>query len=203
MTQLQAKPSVASPDHAGGSRETAGSEPVEADPPEGCPLIVDVVLDDEDRAAWVNFGDAVASAEAASLAVGAWPGFEIGPAAAVVALSTNAEVQRLNAAYRGLDKPTNVLSFPAPAQPSAAGERPTLGDIIIAGETVLREAAEQGIPPAHHLQHLVVHGLLHLIGYDHVTGDEAAAMEGLESRILATLGIADPYADPPLLSGEA
>jgi probable rRNA maturation factor len=124
------------------------------------------------------------------------------PAEATIALSCDAAVQRLNRTYRGKDKPTNVLSFPAPAMPVllspvGADEMHALGDIILAFETVQREADEQDIPVAHHMQHLVVHGVLHLLGYDHETDVEAQIMEGLETEILGRLGIADPYAPLP------
>jgi probable rRNA maturation factor len=104
----------------------------------------------------------------------------------------------LNARWRGQDRPTNVLSFPAPqmapAPVSLAAERPApLGDIAIAYETVAREAAEQGKPLADHLAHLVIHGFLHLLGYDHDMDGEAERMEQLERDILAQIGIADPY----------
>ena len=100
-------------------------------------------------------------------------------------------------AYRGKDAPTNVLSLPfreEPHDPAGAAQPRHLGDIVLAVETLQREAAEQGIPPLHHLQHLVVHGLLHLLGFDHDAEVEAEAMERLETRILATLGVPDPYA---------
>lgn len=111
-----------------------------------------------------------------------------------IALSSDAHVQDLNASYRGKDKPTNVLSFPAPASPQRQ-PMSHLGDIIIARETVAREAAEKAIPFADHLQHLTIHGLLHLLGYDHETDGEAVVMEGLERDILGRMGIPDPYAD--------
>jgi rRNA maturation RNase YbeY len=96
-------------------------------------------------------------------------------------------VKALNAQWRGKDKPTNVLSFPAP---ETAG---TLGDIALAYETCAREADEQGKSLKDHATHLLVHGFLHLLGYDHEADDDAAEMEGLEKEILAGLGIADPY----------
>ena len=103
-------------------------------------------------------------------------------------LADDAFVQGLNKAWRGQDKPTNVLSFPSDA--------PTLlGDIVVAYETSAREAAEEGKSLAGHLSHLVVHGFLHLVGFDHENEDEADAMERLEAEILSSLGIASPYAD--------
>lgn len=109
-----------------------------------------------------------------------------------VVLTDDEEIQLLNRDWRGFDKPTNVLSFPAAPVPGDADERP-LGDIVLALETVRREATEEGKPLADHVSHLAVHGLLHLLGHDHETDDEAEAMEDLERRILAMLGIADPY----------
>jgi probable rRNA maturation factor len=106
----------------------------------------------------------------------------------------DAAMQVLNRDWRGKDKPTNVLSFPA--FPTMVGGKlpPMLGDIAIARETVEREAAEEQKPFAHHLSHMVVHGLLHLIGHDHEADDEAEIMEAAERRILARLAIPDPYA---------
>jgi probable rRNA maturation factor len=114
-----------------------------------------------------------------------------------VMLSDDAGVRTLNANWRGIDKPTNVLSFPA-LQPS--GRLPDdaprmLGDIAIAYETTRREADDEGKLFDHHLSHLAVHGFLHLVGYDHENEAEAEAMEELERRILAQLGVPDPYAD--------
>lgn len=104
-------------------------------------------------------------------------------------LADDDAVRRLNAQFRGKDKPTNVLSFPAP--PGFGSE---LGDVVLAFETVAREAAEQGKPFADHARHLIVHGILHLLGMDHEDGREAEAMEAKERAILARLGIPDPYA---------
>ncbi len=103
-------------------------------------------------------------------------------------------IRVLNRQYRGQDKPTNVLSFPAaPLVPGRLG--PPLGDIVLARETIAAESAAEGLDFADHLTHLIVHGFLHLIGHDHETDDEASVMERLETTILARLGIADPYAD--------
>jgi probable rRNA maturation factor len=113
----------------------------------------------------------------------------------------DAEVRELNAEWRGKDKPTNVLSFPMLSRAellALAPEGPPelLGDIALALETCAREAAEKGISLEHHAAHLIVHGLLHLAGYDHETSPEdAAAMEALEIKALALMGIADPYGD--------
>jgi len=107
----------------------------------------------------------------------------------VVLLTDDAAVQALNARFRAQDKPTNVLSFPAPANPQGH-----LGDLALAFEVCAREAQAQGKSLADHLQHLVAHGTLHLLGYDHMDDAEADHMEGLERVILAGLGVADPYA---------
>lgn len=104
------------------------------------------------------------------------------------------DIREINAEWRSQDKPTNVLSFPA--APIAPGDMPgpMLGDIVIARETVEREAAALEKTFDEHLTHLLVHGFLHLFGYDHMTTEEAEEMEGLETRILASLGLSDPYA---------
>lgn len=103
-------------------------------------------------------------------------------------------VQDLNRDYRDRDRPTNVLSFPAPDFPLPPGEVPLLGDIALAFETCDREAQEKNIGFADHAQHLLLHGLLHLLGYDHIEDSDAEAMEAIERVILHELGIADPYA---------
>jgi probable rRNA maturation factor len=110
-----------------------------------------------------------------------------------VQLSDDAQIRALNALWRGVDQPTNVLSFPA----SAAGKiaaAPLLGDIVVAFETAQREAAREDKTFPDHVAHLVVHGFLHLLGFDHQIAFEADRMEALETGILAKLGIADPYA---------
>ena len=109
-----------------------------------------------------------------------------------VLLTDDAAVQALNRDWRKIDKPTNVLSFPA-AAPKADGIPALLGDVAIAFETLAREAGEEEKPFLHHLAHLVVHGYLHLLGYDHDTDSEAEAMEALEREILAAMRIPDPY----------
>jgi probable rRNA maturation factor len=107
----------------------------------------------------------------------------------------DAHIRELNAEWRRKDKPTNVLSFPAfPPEKGRTRLPPMLGDIVLAFETVQREAALEEKPFDHHLSHLLVHGLLHLLGYDHETDGEAQEMEALERRILARLAIGDPYA---------
>ena len=121
-----------------------------------------------------------------------------GEAELAVMLTDDAGIRTLNSNWRGIDKPTNVLSFPA-LQPTGAGgpdDAPRmLGDIAIAYETTRKEADDEQKPFDHHLSHLAVHGFLHLMGYDHETDDDAEAMEGLEQEILAQLGIPNPYAD--------
>ena len=127
-----------------------------------------------------------------------------------IRLTDDAEVQTLNRDYRHKDKPTNVLSFPmiAPdlldtvantdandgAGPGAGGEV-LLGDIVLAHETCAREADDKGIALPAHVTHLIVHGTLHLLGYDHQGQAEAEVMEQIERDVLASLGIADPYLD--------
>jgi probable rRNA maturation factor len=123
---------------------------------------------------------------------------DIGEAELAVMLTDDAGIRTLNSNWRGIDKPTNVLSFPAlqPTGPSAPDDAPRmLGDIAIAYETTRKEADDEQKPFDHHLSHLAVHGFLHLIGYDHENDGDAEAMETLEQQILAQLGIPDPYAD--------
>jgi len=106
------------------------------------------------------------------------------------------ESRELNARFRHKDKPTNVLSFPAVNVPGLPlHDEPTLGDLVVCAPVVEREAAEQGKPAKAHWAHMLVHGTLHLLGYDHIAAAEASRMETLERQILANCGFADPYAE--------
>jgi probable rRNA maturation factor len=166
-----------------GGRERAepgGSSPQIAGPS------VDVVVE---SSLWEAHGGAEALVRRA---VAAAAPAETADAELAVLLADDARVRAMNAQWRGKDTATNVLSFPATPVPGP-GQR-HLGDIVVACETVEREAGEQDTPFDHHLVHLVVHGFLHLLGYDHMTDDEAEEMEQRERDILARLGIADPYA---------
>ena len=128
-----------------------------------------------------------------------------GPRRAVdvsILLTNDSALRKLNAVFRGKDKPTNVLSFPAESDdgrpPGAKGQPRALGDIAIALGVLTREAKAEGKTLTAHLSHLVVHGVLHLLGYDHERDEDALTMERLEKRILARLGISDPYAIAPV-----
>ena len=138
----------------------------------------------------------------AAIAESAWPGLADGrrEAEVSIALLGDAAVHDLNAQWRGKDKPTNVLSFPMadPADFDDA-DRPgpplMLGDMALAHGVCAREADDKGISLEDHARHLMVHGMLHLLGYDHMDDDEARDMEGRETRALARLAIADPYGE--------
>lgn len=121
-----------------------------------------------------------------------WATTALGSAAGEVTIRIvdEAESRELNARYRRLDKPTNVLSF---AYDGEGLEVPVLGDLVICAPVVTAEAAAQGKEPRAHWAHMVVHGCLHLLGYDHLVDTEAETMEERERRILATLGFTDPY----------
>lgn len=135
-----------------------------------------------------------ALATAVFSAVAAHQGWGAAYGAAVLGCSDD-RIAALNADFRGKHMPTNVLSWPSVDYhgPTQVAEEPELGDIAIAFETCAREAAAQGKPFAAHVSHLLVHGLLHLVGYDHQTEQQAAMMEDAEREILAKLGVPDPY----------
>ncbi|MFN3578321.1 MAG: rRNA maturation RNase YbeY [Tabrizicola sp.] len=164
--------------------------------------LVETVIEDR---RWDGLG-LPALAERAGRA--ALAGLGLGPDGFSVSLMgcDDARIAVLNADFRGKPAPTNVLSWPsqergaevageAPAlpEPGAADDPEHLGDIAIAWETCAREAEEQGKTMADHVTHLLVHGVLHLLGYDHIEDEDAALMEALEVRILASLGVSDPY----------
>lgn len=110
-----------------------------------------------------------------------------------IVLTDDSGIRTLNRDWRGIDKPTNVLSFPAALAPGGGAQPRLLGDIAIAYEITRREAESENKPFAHHLSHLAVHGFLHLVGYDHENDADAEKMETLERTILAGLGVPDPY----------
>ena len=126
----------------------------------------------------------------AAAAAAAAPALSTGATELAIVLGDDSAIRRLNRSWRGVDAATNVLSFPTAA---AGGARPLLGDIVLAEETVAREANAEHKPLAHHVAHLTVHGFLHLLGYDHQTPADAEAMEGIEREILERLEIPDPY----------
>jgi len=130
--------------------------------------------------------------ETASRFVPGEPGESV---ALAVAFCDDAAVRSLNRSYRDKDRPTNVLSFPAPETPGPETPERFIGDVVLARETVEREAVAIDRPVESHLAHLVVHGFLHLLGYDHENDADAREMEGLEIAILEELGIPDPYGD--------
>lgn len=165
------------------------------------PLVVETAVASD---AWPAADWEELAHRAAAAAVGATPYAGLADArfAAEVSvrLTDDAEVHALNRQYRGKDKPTNVLSFPMVQRDLLDALRNTddgeqlIGDIVLAAETVAREAADKGVSVPDHATHLIVHGALHLLGYDHETDDEAERMEALEREVLGRLGLSDPYA---------
>lgn len=146
-----------------------------------------------DEAALEAFAGRVLEHAAAHLADEQGQPFPAVPVELSLVFTDDDAIRTVNREWRGQDKPTNVLSFPAfPLEPGGQ-PGPMLGDIVLAEETLRREALDLAIAFDDHLTHLLVHGFLHLFGYDHMTEEEAAVMEGLETRILAQLGLADPY----------
>lgn len=152
-------------------------------------LQIDVVVRNE---GWDDIAVA-AALQSAALAAFAAATEQRGAYEVALVLTDDENIQTLNRDWRGEDKPTNVLSFPAGGAP--VGDVRLLGDVVLALETVSREADALGIPTQTHAQHLTVHGMLHLLGLDHESEQEAAQMESLESQIMVSLGAADPYAD--------
>jgi len=159
---------------------------------------MDLEIDIEDP--WPAEGEWIMLAERAAMAAAqVAPQLANPRLTASVLFTSDADVHALNAEWRGKDKPTNVLSFPMLERDdlldlAPEGPPEMLGDIALAHETCVREAAEKDIPAADHAVHLIVHGLLHLAGYDHEISDaDADAMEALETKALAVLGLADPY----------
>ena len=152
---------------------------------------------EQDSALWEQLIDAEAIAERALEAAVEMAGLTLLDGAELgILLSDDEHVKSVNQEWRGIDKPTNVLSFPA-VEPTKLARAPFLGDIIIAYETVEREAKAEGKAFADHYAHLVVHGFLHLLGFDHINEADAERMEALEIAILSSLDIPDPYTDRP------
>jgi probable rRNA maturation factor len=155
-----------------------------SDPP-ATAAVIEIEIEIEDDAWTKAVPDAATLAREAALA-GAQL---VGGGTIAVLLTDDATVRDLNARFRAKDAPTNVLSFP-----SIPNREGGLGDIALAFGVCAREAAEQAKPLDDHLRHLVIHGVLHLLGYDHQAEDEARTMEAIERNLLAALGVADPYA---------
>ncbi len=155
-------------------------------------IALDVSVDDD---AWTALDvDALAERCAKTLIATAPAGLRPGEIA--ILFTNNDAVRELNATWRGKDRPTNVLSFPAVDELALPPDIPQpLGDVVLAFGVCAAEAAEKGVSIQDHASHLVIHGFLHLIGYDHQGEDEAEVMEDLERRLLLDLGIADPYTD--------
>jgi probable rRNA maturation factor len=152
--------------------------------------LIDVVVE---SAAWERAPGAEAAVRRALSEAAIAIGANFKDRVLAVLLTDDAAMRRLNAQWRNIDKPTNVLSFPPAASAGRAGAVKSLGDIAIAFQTAAREAHEEGKPLADHLAHLAVHGFLHLLGYDHDSDTAAEQMEQLERVILARLGVPDPY----------
>ena len=158
--------------------------------------LIDVIVED---GAWDSGAEATVRRAIVEAAIAIGEDFK--DRVVAVLLTDDASIRRLNAQWRHIDKPTNVLSFPPGARQQ--GPVTSLGDIAIAAETAAREATEEGKPFADHIAHLAVHGFLHLLGHDHDTDAAAEKMEGLERAILARLGVPDPYLTHETLAREA
>lgn len=167
--------------------------------PEIQPITIEMTIEAGDWGSEEAIRMEVDRAIEAAMAIGR---FDLPPYAELsLVLTDDAHIRELNRTWRGKDKATNVLSFPAGEQHEAdvsddyADPPLLLGDIVVARETLIREAGEEGKSVADHFAHLLVHGFVHLMGYDHEDDGEAEEMEALEADILAHLGIANPYAD--------
>jgi len=151
-------------------------------------LKIDVLVDSDRWNEPAKARSIVRRAVAAAAATVSTTGTEL-----AIVLTDDSAIRQLNRLWRGIDAPTNVLSFPSKR---TADEPPHLGDLVLACETIAREAEAEGKPFAHHLAHLAVHGFLHLVGYDHEKDADADAMEQTERKILRRLDIPDPYRPP-------
>lgn len=153
----------------------------------------------DENGAWAEWATVAVQAAVRGAGYGHWLKTPALMVEISIRLTDDAEVRELNRDYRGKDRPTNILSFPMLDQTGVTGLAKAeagdclLGDMALAFETLIREAAEKNIPARDHFTHLIVHGTLHLLGHDHMEDEEAEAMESLETAILSRLGIADPY----------
>ncbi len=154
------------------------------------PATIDLCIDDE---SWKGVSDLENKIDMAVKA--ALLHLDIGnePFGLTIVLDNNQRVESLNSAWRDKHKPTNILSFPAPENSKTDTGQTYLGDLILAYDVICHEAKEQRKPLATHLCHLIIHGVLHLLGFDHQNDDEARKMEQLEIKAMASLGLSDPY----------
>lgn len=155
-------------------------------------LDIDILIEDERWDEVTGLEDLTRKAVSMAASVA---GAELGNMELCILFTDDDEIRKLNAEFRDKDKPTNVLSFPSGETQLPDGAPVMLGDIVLASGVVFREAEEQGKPLANHVLHLIVHGMLHLLGYDHEQDDEAEIMEALEIEALARLGLPNPYAE--------
>ena len=189
-------------DDSESAHSTGAAAPPDPNPAQGAlPQIeTDVLFQSQ---AWHDVGlDAALIQSAAAAAVRAAELTESGPCELTILLTSDANVHNLNSKWRGQHRPTNVLSFPLDAEAAQIGDIRMLGDVVLAFETVSREARDSGLPLGDHVAHLVVHGVLHLLGYGHENDAAARVMENLEVRVLDGLGISNPYARDRDLVGE-
>ena len=178
-----------------GAADAVGGEQDTLEPPssKSQKIVADIIVENND---WQAFGNVNALVQNACDVIASCNEPKLvgdGPATVTVALSTDERISELNREFRNKSTATNVLSFPATSSTAAQIDELYLGDIIIAAQTTLDEARTNDISPAHHLQHLVVHAVLHLLGYDHENKADALEMEELETKLLAGLNISNPY----------